>query len=145
MALLLDANLWIDFTRTRSPRALKAFIAPYILDTQACLAEPVVFEVLRSATDAEARQLSAHFETLPLLASPPDLWSRGIALGQACRRKGVNAMLSWCKRKMALSTLSEMLHPRRRTRSLGKAALSTLWLGHPQSRLSASRISKTRR
>lgn len=28
MKLLLDTSLWIDFTRTRSPRALKAFIAP---------------------------------------------------------------------------------------------------------------------
>ena len=45
MALLLDTNLWIGLTRSRSPRALKAFIAPFVMDPRACLAEPVVFEV----------------------------------------------------------------------------------------------------
>jgi predicted nucleic acid-binding protein len=91
MATLLDTNLWIDLTRARSRRQLKTFIAPFVLDPQACLAEPVVFEVLRSATDAEVRQLTSHFRTLPLLASPPDLWSRGVELGRACRRIGLTA------------------------------------------------------
>ena len=27
MAKLVDSSLWIDFTRTRSPRALKLFVA----------------------------------------------------------------------------------------------------------------------
>ena len=31
MPTLIDASLWIDFTRTRSPRAIKRFVAPYIL------------------------------------------------------------------------------------------------------------------
>jgi predicted nucleic acid-binding protein len=91
MATLLDTNLWIDLTRTRSPRPLKSFIAPFALDPQACIAEPVVFEVLRGATDAETRQLLAYFETLPVLTSPSDLWSAGTELGRACRRKGFNA------------------------------------------------------
>ena len=50
MAALVDASLWIDFTRVRSPRSLKQFIAPYILAADACLAEPVVYEVMRHAT-----------------------------------------------------------------------------------------------
>ena len=91
MAKLLDSNLWVDLTRARSPRALKEFIEPYVGDSQACLAEPIVFEVLRSATDADARQLTIHFQTLPLLASPVDLWSSGVELGRACHRVGVNA------------------------------------------------------
>jgi len=41
MTLLLDSSLWIDFTRSRSPTALKQFIAPFVLDPQAHLAEPV--------------------------------------------------------------------------------------------------------
>lgn len=47
MARLVDASLWIDFTRARTPRSLKELIAPYILDPDACLAEPIAFEVLR--------------------------------------------------------------------------------------------------
>jgi hypothetical protein len=91
MAWLLDTNLWVDLTRPRSPRALKRFIASYVEDPQACLAEPIVFEVLRSATDAEARQLTDYFRTLPLLASPGNLWSSGVELGRACQRIGVSA------------------------------------------------------
>ncbi len=53
MASLIDSSLWIDLTRARSPRTLKAFIAPFVNDAQACVAEPIAFEVLRHATDAE--------------------------------------------------------------------------------------------
>lgn len=91
MATLIDTSLWIDLTRARSPRALKAFIAPFVNDPEACLAEPIVFEVLRHATDDEALRIASQFETMPLLASPVDLWGRGVELGRTCRRAGLNA------------------------------------------------------
>jgi len=53
MAKLIDSSLWIDLTRASSPRALKALIAPYVNDPQACIAEPIAFDVIRHATDAE--------------------------------------------------------------------------------------------
>lgn len=90
MPTLIDTSLWIDFTRTRSPRALKQFIAPFILDPDAHLAEPSRFEVLRHATPAEAKQLTEQFQTLPLLATPPSLWSQAAELGQACRQKNIS-------------------------------------------------------
>ena len=71
MASLLDASLWIDLTRWRSPRYLKEFIAPYVLDPEACIAEPVVFEVLRHATDEELTRLQTQFATMHMLATPP--------------------------------------------------------------------------
>ena len=88
MTLLLDTSLWIDFTRNRSPAPLKQFIAPFVLDPQAHLAEPVRFEMLRSARPDETRQLKAQFDTLPTLSTPADLWQRAIDLGQACRQIG---------------------------------------------------------
>jgi len=88
MTLLLDTSLWIDFTRTRSPVALKECIAPYVLDPAAHLAEPVRFEVLRAARPQEARLLEAQFDTLPMLPTPADLWQQAINLGQACRQIG---------------------------------------------------------
>jgi predicted nucleic acid-binding protein len=91
MAKLVDASLWIDFTRLRSPRALKDVIAPHILDPEACLAEPIAFEMLRYANEEEARQLSAQFETMPILPTPSDLWSVAAKLGQQCRRAGITA------------------------------------------------------
>jgi predicted nucleic acid-binding protein len=88
---LIDSTLWVDFTRARSPRALKLFIAPYVLSPDAALAEPVVFEVLRHATDREIGPLEAQFQTMAVLATPADLWPRATQLGQLCRRKGVSA------------------------------------------------------
>lgn len=48
MTLLLDTSLWIGFTRTRSPTALKQKITPFVLDPEAQVAKPVRFELLRS-------------------------------------------------------------------------------------------------
>ncbi len=89
MPTLIDTSLWIDFTRARSPRKLKQFIAPFILDPDAHLAEPIIFEILRHATPAEAKQLTQQFQTLPLLATPPLLWTQAADLGQACRQKNI--------------------------------------------------------
>jgi predicted nucleic acid-binding protein len=89
MPLLIDTSLWIDFTRSRSPRTLKRFIAPFILDPDAHLAEPIAFEILGHATPAEARQLTQQFQTLPMLATPSALWSDATKLGQACRQKNI--------------------------------------------------------
>jgi predicted nucleic acid-binding protein len=91
MSTLIDTSLWIDFTRARSPQTIKQFIAPYVLQPDAHLAEPVTFEILRHATAVEARQLKQQFQTLPMLATPPNLWAVAAQLGQTCRRKGITA------------------------------------------------------
>ena len=91
MPWLIDSSLWIDFTRARSPRALKVFIAPYVLAPEAALAEPVAYEVLRHATEAEIPPIEAQFQTMPMMPTPRDLWISAAKLGQSCRRKGVNA------------------------------------------------------
>jgi hypothetical protein len=88
---LIDSSLWVDFTRARSPRVLKQFIAPYVLAPEAALAEPIVYEVLRYATDEEIRVVQSQFRTMPLMETPDDLWTAAAALGQRCRRKGINA------------------------------------------------------
>ena len=90
MATIIDSSLWIDFTRVRSPQRLKRFVAPYILAPEVVLAEPVVFEVLRYATDDEVRNLQLQFRFLPLLPTPPDLWTGAAKLGQDCRKNGMS-------------------------------------------------------
>jgi predicted nucleic acid-binding protein len=89
MPTLIDTSVWVDFTRTRSPRMIKRFIAPFILDPDAHLAEPITFEILRHATPTEAKQLTQQFQTLPMLSTPPRLWTLAAELGQACRQKNV--------------------------------------------------------
>ena len=91
MTALIDTSLWIDFTRARSPRKLKAFIAPYILDPDAHLTEPIIFEMLRFATQTEAKVLTQRFQLLPMLATPTSLWTDVADLGQVCRQKNVPA------------------------------------------------------
>jgi predicted nucleic acid-binding protein len=92
MPTLIDTSLWVDFTRARSPQTVKNFIAPFVLDPDAHLAEPVTFEILRHASAAEAVQIARRFQTLPTLTTPPDLWTQATHLGQACRRKGCTAL-----------------------------------------------------
>jgi predicted nucleic acid-binding protein len=91
MARLVDTSLWIDFSRARSPQSLKDFIAPYISDPEACLADPVRFEVLRHANEEETQQLQAQFSTLKILTTPVDLWNEAENLGRRCRRHGITA------------------------------------------------------
>jgi predicted nucleic acid-binding protein len=90
MARLIESSLWVDFTRSKSPRALKAMIQPWILDPLACLCEPIAFEILRHATPQERRWIKAQFFTLPLLPTPIHLWRDAARLGQQCRDQAIN-------------------------------------------------------
>jgi hypothetical protein len=90
MIALIDSSLWIDFTRARSPRALKQFLLPYVVSPDSALAEPIEFEVLRYASDKETAQIRAQFQTLPMLPTPPDLWASAAKLGQSCRKNGID-------------------------------------------------------
>jgi predicted nucleic acid-binding protein len=89
MPTLIDTSLWVDFTRARSPRSLKRFIARYILDPDAHIADPIVFEVLRHASAIEASYLSQQFQTLPFLPTPSSIWTDAISLGQSCRNRNI--------------------------------------------------------
>ena len=91
MARLIESSLWVDFTRKKSPRSLKEWIKPWILDPEACLCEPIVFEVLRHATETERPLLDAQFATLPVLTTPAHLWRDATRLGQICRDHGHTA------------------------------------------------------
>lgn len=89
MARLIDTGLWIDLTRSRAPVALKTQAAVYVNDPDAHLADPIAFEMLRYATDAEAAILREYFANMPRLANPHDLWDRAAELGRDCRKQGI--------------------------------------------------------
>lgn len=91
MARLIETSLWVDFTRSKTPLEQKAEIQPWILDPDACLCDPVAFEVLRHATVKERPMIEAQFATLPLLFTPSRLWQDAARLGQACRDQGFTA------------------------------------------------------
>lgn len=91
MARLIESSLWVDFTRRKSPVSLKRLIEPWILDPGAVLCEPVIFEILRHATEQERPQIEAQFSTFPVLDTPPRIWRSATDLGQRCREQGFNA------------------------------------------------------
>lgn len=91
MARLIESSLWVDFTRRKSPVALKRLIEPWILDPSAVLCEPVIFEILRHATEQERPLIEAQFSTYQVLPTPPRIWRHATLLGQKCRDQGFNA------------------------------------------------------
>lgn len=91
MARLIDSSLWVDFTRRKAPAELKARIQPWLLDPEAALCEPVLFEILRHATPDERPRLEAQFATFPILATPAKLWREAAKIGQQCAAQGFTA------------------------------------------------------
>ncbi|HEV7404811.1 MAG TPA: PIN domain-containing protein [Chthoniobacteraceae bacterium] len=88
MDRLIDASLWVDFTRARTPRPLREQVRAFVDAPDACLCDPVAFELLRAAAPAERPGLERRFETMYWLPLPPGFWRKGIRLGQHCRDHG---------------------------------------------------------
>ena len=87
MVELIDTSVWIDLLRTATPKPLKEAAVEWIMQKEARLAEPVAFELLRYASDAEARAFEVRAATVPMLSTPADVWLRAGDLGRACRRQ----------------------------------------------------------
>jgi predicted nucleic acid-binding protein len=87
MLQLIDTSVWVDLVRPATPRPLKEAAAKWIMQKDARLADPVAFELLRYASDAEARGFEVHSTTVPMLATPSDIWVKAAELGLACRRQ----------------------------------------------------------
>lgn len=88
MQRIIDTSLWVDFARTRTPRAVREQIRALVDAPDACLCDPVAFELLRAASPAERPALERRFATMEWLTTPADFWRNAILLGQACRDRG---------------------------------------------------------
>jgi predicted nucleic acid-binding protein len=88
MAALIDTSIWIDLFRAKAPRAVK-LRAQHIVDAlDACLCEPIVFELTRSAPVDQRARITEYFATFPHLETPRDLWRGASRLGQECSAAG---------------------------------------------------------
>ena len=87
MAHLVDTSVWVDLLRSATPPTLKRFAGGWIEQKETRLAEPVVFELMRYASDSEAREFQVYFATVPMLETPVDIWRTAADLGRACRRQ----------------------------------------------------------
>jgi predicted nucleic acid-binding protein len=88
MAQLIDSSLWMGLLRRGASGSLKEMVSPWIMDATSVLAEPVVFELLRFASDAELEGFNRSSKGMAVLETPADVWQQGWELGRACKRKG---------------------------------------------------------
>lgn len=89
MSTLADSNLWVYYSRPKSPLSLKQFVTPFLTAPDAVLVEPVVFEVMGFAKPLDKLKLQQIFDKMTLLATPVDIWTKAAELGQRCRQAGI--------------------------------------------------------
>ena len=89
METVIETSMWVDFFRPKTPVAVKAQIKAWILRPDLALCEPVLCELLRSASAAQRPVIARHFATIPVLSTPSKLWSDATRLGQQCYDAGI--------------------------------------------------------
>jgi len=72
---VIDTCVWIDHLRKRTPYATRQVADAALNDPDALLCEPVRFELLSGASRRERPVLLRRLETMPLLPTPPTLWT----------------------------------------------------------------------
>ena len=89
MASVIDSSIWVDCIRTGSPQALRRQTRAVIMSPDTTLSEPILFELLRAVPKRDRVRTEALVATVPILATPSDLWQSARVLGQKCVDAGV--------------------------------------------------------
>ena len=89
MVKVIDSCVWIDFLSSRTPQPVRELAARSLLEESAALCEPVQFEVLRGCERKMRAGVQERMATVPMLATPPDLWRAGLDLGLKCYDHGL--------------------------------------------------------
>ncbi|MGI8431864.1 MAG: PIN domain-containing protein [Chthoniobacterales bacterium] len=84
MDKMIDSCVWIDLFSAKASTAARAISRHAVAAKEAVLCEPIQFEVLRGCPSKARRELRRSMETMPMLATPHDLWRRALALGETC-------------------------------------------------------------
>ena len=85
MGQVIDTCVWIDHLRKRTPEATRRMADAAVNVADALMCEPVRFELLAGASRKERPLLLRRLETMPLLHTPPRLWSEASKLAaDAC-------------------------------------------------------------
>jgi len=75
MGQIIDTCVWVDHLRKGTPEATRRVANDVLNHEDALLCEPVRFELLYGASRRERPLLLQRLETMPLLSTPPTLWS----------------------------------------------------------------------
>jgi len=87
--MLPDSALWVDFTRAKTPLAVKQAVAPYLGSRNTFICEPIRFEVLRGERKADRLKTDTLLSVVPMLPTPASLWKDATRFGQICQDAGV--------------------------------------------------------
>ena len=80
MGQMIDSCVWIDHLRKGTHEATRRMADAVLNCPDALLCEPVRFELLSGASKRERRLLLERLATMPLLRTPPDVWSSATSL-----------------------------------------------------------------
>lgn len=89
MDTVIESSLWVDYFRPKTPAPTREMAESVINLADAVLVEPVVFELLRSAHRTQRPVVEAHFATMRVLLTPPNLWRKATELGRTCQDQGL--------------------------------------------------------
>jgi predicted nucleic acid-binding protein len=89
VATVIDSSIWVEFVRAGSPEPLRRQTKSLILSPDCYLCEPIAFELLRAVPKRERARTEALLATVPVLATPVDLWTDARVLGQKCLDAGL--------------------------------------------------------
>ena len=88
MAAVVDSFIWVDCLRRESSETLRRQTRAIIIADDNFLCEPVIFELLRAVPRRDRTPTEALIATMPVLATPDDLWNTAPVLGQKCTDNG---------------------------------------------------------
>jgi predicted nucleic acid-binding protein len=89
MEALIDTCVWVDFFRPKTPAPVRAMAHAAINRPGAVVCEPVWLELLRGVSAKDHDRPARLLATLPLLATPRELWSDALQHAQACTKGGL--------------------------------------------------------
>jgi predicted nucleic acid-binding protein len=88
MAAVIDTSVWVDLFHPKTPPSVRELARLAVERDDAALCEPVRLEFLRGVPDAHYAAARRFLETVPLLATPPTLWTDALKLARESFRRG---------------------------------------------------------
>ncbi|MGI8436707.1 MAG: PIN domain-containing protein [Chthoniobacterales bacterium] len=89
METVIETSVWIDLFRAKTSAPVRAQIKPWVGREDLALCEPLLYELLRNAATGQRSLIQRHLATIPVLSTPPMLWTDAIELGQRCCSAGL--------------------------------------------------------
>ena len=88
MATIIDTSIWVDCLRAGSSEGLRRQTLAILAGHECFICEPVTFALLRAVPKRDRIRTEALLATVPVLATPREIWAAAQLLGQKCLDAG---------------------------------------------------------